>query len=176
VTDPEDCLKGWKAIAEYLEVSVRTAQAYHRRLQLPITFYNKSSVSASPVDLEKWKVTRLASALERFSSTFNEPRIQAPLCAEFLFYVFMSPQNCDAITGDLEERFRLIYSKFGRRRANFWYWWQTAISLGPIVWVCVKKKAMKPALTLAAWALGKGLIGHDGWLALVVEWFKRSRT
>jgi hypothetical protein len=97
-------------------------------------------------------------------------------CAEPLFYVFMTPQNCDALVGDLEERYKLIHKKFGRRRANFWYRTQTVMSLGPIAWDWGKQKALKPLLGLAAWGLAKGLVGHDGWLAALVELWKRVRS
>ena len=56
-------------------------------------------------------------------------RTGPPLNAEFLFYLFMTPQNCEAIVGDIEERYRIIHRKFGHRRATFWFWWQTVISL-----------------------------------------------
>jgi hypothetical protein len=62
-----------------------------------------------------------------------------PLNAEFLFYLFMTPQDCDALVGDLEERYKLIHKRFGRRRANFWYWTQAVTSVGPIVWAWAKK-------------------------------------
>lgn len=103
-------------------------------------------------------------------------RIGPPLNAEFLFYLFMTPQNCDAIVGDLEERFKLIHKKFGRRRANFWYWTQAVRSLGPVVWAWGKKMSLKPIIGLVAWAGAKGLIGHDGWLAAIVEMWKQVRS
>jgi hypothetical protein len=62
-----------------------------------------------------------------------------PLDAQFLFYLFLTPENCDALVGDLEERYRLIRRKFGRRKANFWYWFQTFISLRPIIWAALKR-------------------------------------
>ena len=62
----------------------------------------------------------------------DSPTPESPINAEFLFYLFMTPGNCDAIVGDLEERYRKTYKKFGRRRANFWYWTQTAMSLASV--------------------------------------------
>jgi hypothetical protein len=97
-----------------------------------------------------------------------------PVNAEFLFYLFMTPQNCDALVGDLEERYKLIYKKFGRR-ANFWYWTQAIYSVGPIVWAWAKKVSLKPVVAVVGWAVGKGLLGHDGWLAALVELLKRIR-
>jgi hypothetical protein len=103
-------------------------------------------------------------------------RLLPPRNAEFLFYIFMTPANCDALVGDLEERYKLIYKKFGRRRANLWYWTQTVTSLGPIVWAWSKKVSMKPVLAVLGWAVAKGLIGHDGWLAALVELLKKVRS
>ena len=105
----------------------------------------------------------------------RQQRLRPPLNAEFLFYFFLTPQNCDAIVGDLEERYKLIHKKFGRRRANLWYWTQTVVSLGPIVWAWAKKVSLKPVAAVIAWAVGKGLVGHDGWLVALVELWKRVR-
>jgi hypothetical protein len=114
----------------------------------------------------------LARAVQRSGRLQTRP----PLNAEYLFYLFMTPQNCYAFVGDLEERYRLICRKFGRRRADFWYWTQTAMSLGPVVWAWAKKIVLKPVLGIAGWAVAKGLVGHDGWLATVVELWKRIRS
>jgi hypothetical protein len=113
----------------------------------------------------------------RANSRFAGPRhLTPPPNAEFLFYLFMTPQNCDALVGDLEERYKLIHKKFGRRRANFWYWTQTVTSVGPIVWAWGKKVVMKPAVAFAGWAVAKGLVGHDSWLAALVELVKKVRS
>lgn len=55
--------------------------------------------------------------------------------AEFLLHLFMEPRSCDALVGDLNERHRILRKRFGRRKANFWYWVQVLRSVGPIVWV-----------------------------------------
>jgi hypothetical protein len=62
-----------------------------------------------------------------------------PSAAEFLFYVFLTPANCDALVGDLEERYKIIRKRFGARRANFWYLVQVITSVGPIVWAATKR-------------------------------------
>jgi hypothetical protein len=99
-----------------------------------------------------------------------------PLNAEFLFYIFLETQNCDALVGDLEERYRLIFKKFGARKANFWYWTQAIRSVGPIVWAWAKKAAAKPVFDVIAWAVAKGLVGHDSWLVSLAEMWKRIRS
>jgi len=120
--------------------------------------------SRSPFAGEKLEAEELAS----LSPT-------PPPNAEFLFHLFLPPQNCDALVGDLEERYKLIRKKFGRRHANFWYWTQTALSLRPIIWAWAKKVSMKPVVAAVGWAVTKRLIGHDGWFATVVELLKRVR-
>jgi len=119
----------------------------------------------------------IVSGLVLLASVFRQRvKVGPPRNAEFLFYVFMPPQNCDAVVGDLEERYRLIHKKFGRRRANFWYWTQAVRSLGPIVWVWTKKISLKPFAAAVAWAIAKGLIGHDSRLAVLVELYRKIRS
>jgi len=99
-----------------------------------------------------------------------------PINAKFLFFLFLDAKNCDATVGDLEERYRIVQREFGRLRANLWYWKEALHSVGPIVVTWARKKAMKSVAAVAAWALAKGLIGHDGWLAVLVEWLKKVRS
>jgi len=76
-------------------------------------------------------------------------RATPPLSAEFVFHLFLNGRSCDAIVGDLEERYAHIHTKFGQRRANFWYWTQAARSVGPIVWAA-SRVAFKRLSGLAA--------------------------
>ena len=99
-----------------------------------------------------------------------------PSNAAFLFYLFLDTQNCDAIVGDLEERYKLICKEFGARKANFWYWTQAIRSVGPIVWAWGKRAALKPVIGVIAWTVARGLVGHDSWLAELVEMWKRIRS
>jgi hypothetical protein len=91
--------------------------------------------------------------------TSNGTDIKPPLNAEFLLYLLMTPQNCDALVGDLEERYRTIRKRFGARRANFWYWVQVFTSVGPIIWAATKR-------------LLKAVSG----VAAVVEMWRRMRS
>jgi hypothetical protein len=106
----------------------------------------------------------------------RKPKCAPPINAEFLFYIFMTPQKCDAFVGDLEERYKLIHKKFGKGRADFWFWTQTVLSLRPIVWAWMKSFALKPVMVLIGWAVARGLLGHDSWLAALVELWKRVRS
>jgi hypothetical protein len=118
----------------------------------------------------------LVPIFQRIISRFGESSGSPPTNAEFLFHLFLTPANCDALVGDLEERYRTIRRKFGKHRADFWYWTQTIRSVGPIVWAWAKKILRKPVIGLIGWAIAKGLIGHDSWLAVVVELWRRIRS
>lgn len=114
--------------------------------------------------------------VEYIAKRAGSKKITAPMNAEFLFYLFMTPQNCDALVGDLEERYKKIHKKFGRHRANFWFWVQALRSLWPVLWAWTKRVSLKPVVAVIGWAVAKGLIGHDGWLAALVELWKRVRS
>ena len=106
------------------------------------------------------------SNLNRVLGT-TELKSELPRNAEFLFYLFLDAERCDALAGDLEERHKLIRRKFGVRRANFWYWTQAIRSVGPIACAWIKKAALKPVLAISTWLLTHGLL--DGSLH---EWVK----
>ena len=110
--------------------------------------------------------------LDRRSSTGIA---RSPVNAEFLFFLFLNPKDCDALVGDLEERYRLIHQKFGTRRASLWYWKQCVASIGPTIWAWTKTHALKPVLAIFTWAAGKGLMADHSWLTELVEMWKRMR-
>lgn len=99
--------------------------------------------------------------------------------AEYLFYLFLDPKDCDALVGDLDERYKLIFEKFGKGKADFWYWSQAIRSTGPIVWAWFKKLVMKPVLWLSSSLIAHGLL-KDGLLLefaknVLAELVKRVR-
>jgi hypothetical protein len=98
-----------------------------------------------------------------------------PINAEFLFYLFLDAKNCDAIVGDLEERYKVMHRKFGIRHANFWYWTQALSSVLPIVWAWAKKIVMKPIVAAITWAAAKHLLKDGSWLVMLAEVWKRIR-
>lgn len=119
----------------------------------------------------------IATKLQKLVTSYGSSiKGRPPLNAEFLFYLFLDAQNCDAIVGDLEERYNLIRKKFGQRRADFWYWTQAVRSAGPIIWVWTKRVALKPVIGVIAWGVAKGFVRYDSWLAAIVEIWKRIRS
>lgn len=97
------------------------------------------------------------------ATTVDEPsRVEGrpdgpPLNAAFLFYLFLTPKESDALIGDIEEHYEAMQQKFGVRRANLWFWTQAIRSLGSIVW----------------WATKRAVTGFLG-LAAIVKFFSRA--
>lgn len=119
----------------------------------------------------------VASAVARVESLPPDlSKVTPPINAEFLFFLFLPPRDCDALTGDLEERFRLIFAKFGKRKADFWYWIQCLTSISPIVWAWLKRVAVKPVVWLVALLTGKDMLTDPSWLAGLMELWKRMRS
>jgi hypothetical protein len=117
------------------------------------------------------------SIMDGYLDGQKESRI--PPNAEFVFYLLLDAKTCDSIVGDLEERYRLVFKKFGKYRADIWYWTQAFRSVGPIAWAWFKKLVMKPVLTGAGWMVAHGLLKDGSALELVktvmAEWLKRMR-
>ena len=64
-----EILTGWKEIASYLRMGVRSVQRYERELSLPIHRLNgksTGSVIATKAELDSWVTARLRSRLKRF--------------------------------------------------------------------------------------------------------------
>jgi hypothetical protein len=61
-----------------------------------------------------------------------------PRNAEFLLCLVCPKDKCDALVGDLEERYPSMCQKFGEDRARLWYWWQVIRCLAPLIFEGVK--------------------------------------
>ena len=97
-----------------------------------------------------------------------------PINAQYLFYLFLNPENCDALVGDLEERYRLMCKTFGVSRADFWFLTQALRSVAPIAWAWVKKTALKPLISVIGWAVARGIVILSSWLATLVACWLNS--
>ena len=68
----------------------------------------------------------------------KKQRTAPPSNASFLIELFLPSAAAEALVGDLEERYTRIYKKYGSRRAWLWYWFQTFITLRPLIAGCIK--------------------------------------
>jgi putative ABC transport system permease protein len=67
-------------------------------------------------------------------------RTTPPRAAEALLRRFLSPDDAEAIAGDLEEALRARAVRAGARRARFWYWRQVA----SVLWSHLLEPALEP--------------------------------
>jgi len=106
------------------------------------------------------------------SPAYLRRKSKPPLNAEFLFWFFLDDKNCDAVVGDLEESYRLRLKKFGKGKADSWYWKQALNSVGPIAWAWAKKFVLRPLIILLVWLEGKTVFG-DSLVASLIELWRR---
>lgn len=71
----------------------------------------------------------------------NDPRKTAvPEWAEYLLFIIVDRKHAASIAGDLEEDYRVnILPRFGRRKANLWYWRQVIALVPPSVWAALRR-------------------------------------
>lgn len=105
----------------------------------------------------------------------EELRKGPPRKAEYLFHLFLDAKNCDAVVGDLEERYPRICREFGHRKANFWYWTQALTSVGPIAWAAAKRFVLKPGAAIIGSAVAHKLLSESSWLAVLAEAWQKVR-
>jgi hypothetical protein len=62
---------------------------------------------------------------------------QPPANLDFILYFLMSRADCDALIGDLQERYSHLVERLGKVRADLWYAKQVSASVWPLLssWV-----------------------------------------
>jgi hypothetical protein len=62
---------------------------------------------------------------------------QPPANLDFILYFLMSRADCDALIGDLQERYSHLVERLGKARADLWYAKQVLASVWPLLssWV-----------------------------------------
>jgi hypothetical protein len=63
---------------------------------------------------------------------------QPPEFATYLLW-YLPKEVREAVTGDLEEEFSIVYNRFGQRKAIIWYYYQVGASFWPFVVSKVQK-------------------------------------
>lgn len=79
-----------------------------------------------------------------FTHTKSKPLVTKndetpPKFAQYLLYLFVNKGNRDALLGDLEEEYWVVYDKFGPKRARFFYQVQVFKSIWPLISASVGK-------------------------------------
>lgn len=101
-------------------------------------FFN-SSLAENPQEVEKFlgyiylKLEYLYTP-QGAAPEAAQPRSPAPPTnAKFLLYLFLEKKDREIIIGDLVEDYGNIHREFGHRRANIWFYKQTASSILPLL-------------------------------------------
>lgn len=69
----------------------------------------------------------------KFRAKSRGNRVIPPELGEFLFYLFLSRAERENLIGDLQEEYLEVHSKFGKPKANIWYYKQVFTSLYPLI-------------------------------------------
>ena len=93
------------------------------------------------------EVIRIYGNLKKERADFAEQKQPSP--RKWLsspLHLFVDPNECAAIVGDLEEKWRITRQEEGRLPAAHWYVKQVILSLGPLAWAWLKRTAGLDAL------------------------------
>jgi hypothetical protein len=72
----------------------------------------------------------IREVVAKFLGTSNVSEVGPPLAPKFLM-LLIPPKNREAIIGDLEEEYRtILLREYGKRLANFYYWWHAILACG----------------------------------------------
>lgn len=86
----------------------------------------------------RWKVENTLRKLESMAHSgklANSP----PKTAKFIL-LLVPKRHRENLIGDLEEEYStIVLPEYGATRARRWYWWQVAISVGPLLWTQAKR-------------------------------------
>jgi hypothetical protein len=61
------------------------------------------------------------------------PETRPPFNAEYLLYLFLRRKDRDEVIGDLRESYGHVVGRFGKRKADIWFYKQVAGSLWPLL-------------------------------------------
>jgi hypothetical protein len=85
--------------------------------------------------------TRPGSILRKLESLAPSRVASPPMTAKFIL-LLIPKRHREHLIGDLEEEYRtILLPEYGARKARNWYWWQVAISVGPLLWAQIKRGA-----------------------------------
>jgi len=84
---------------------------------------------------------KVESILRKLESAAHSRHLPSspPRAAKFIL-LLVPKRHREHLIGDLEEEYTaMLLPEYGVRRARIWYWWQVAISIGPLLWVQIRR-------------------------------------
>jgi hypothetical protein len=110
--------------------------------------------------VEYWESVSIEDAIDDFSSVLFvgtylregaygtwwpvDTNVLPPTAAEFVLHLFLPKQDRQVMIGDLIEEYKLMFSRFGKPCADFWFCTQVIRS----VWPLLKRAALRLLLAL----------------------------
>jgi len=91
-------------------------------------------------------------------------RPDPPLNALFFLHLFLPPDMCYGLVGDLDQRFRKLVGQIGTARARWWYRKQVFTSLWPLFCAAVRRGGRSTVLSLVGFGLrlfGQGAVADE---------------
>lgn len=77
-------------------------------------------------------LSALLTVLHNYKYLNSDPP-RPPFNAEYLLYLFLDKPDRDVVIGDLVESYGRIIQRFGKRRADLWFYKQVAACLTPLI-------------------------------------------
>jgi hypothetical protein len=84
--------------------------------------------------------TRLVSIQHKLDSIGpSKVATSPPTTAKFIL-LLIPKRHREHLIGDLEEEYMtILLPEYGETKARTWYWWQVAISVGPLLWAQIRR-------------------------------------
>jgi hypothetical protein len=106
---------------------------------------------SAPVSKDHW--------VPQFMLVNRPTLVRPPVNFDFILYMLMPRADCEALIGDLEEQYRNLIERLGKRRADIWYGQQVLTSVWPLLSSSIRRLGNSTVvnalcLVLRFWGLG----------------------
>jgi len=139
---PSEVFRQLASIEKSLALHQERARELDRELPSLDLATAKQTVKAWHVELRndlQPQIRLVANYLRQIALAKSRP----PFDAEYMLHLFLGKEERAAVIGDLVEEYRLMLRRFGRRRADVWFYKQVIFSMWPFV-----RRVLARAVTL----------------------------
>ena len=106
----------------------------------------------------------LCHEIAQMLGTLPPSRSAPPAKLELILYLLLPRTDCDALIGDLEQRYRKVNKRLGKRNADIWYTKQVVSSVWPLLRAAVRRvggSAVVGVLGLVLRMVGLGSVADE---------------
>ena len=89
------------------------------------------------------RVSKVGSLLQRLeAAVYSARRPGSPPKAAKFILLLVPRRHREHLIGDLEEEYStIVLPEYGTKKAQRWYWWHVAITVGPVMWAQIRRVA-----------------------------------